>query len=165
VRTKTLLTVILAAAVILGAGLAVYRWQAARAPAVCQICGRDIPGQTAYRLETAGGSIRACCPACAMHFMLHHSGEVRESWATDFNSHRLIPASRAYFDEGGDVQYCTAHMAPVERGPEGVSSRVYDRCLPVLVAFATREEAEAYSARHGGRVLNYDQALESIRKQ
>jgi nitrous oxide reductase accessory protein NosL len=44
-----------------------------------------------------------------------------------------------------------------------VEMRVYDRCLPVLVAFATKGEAEAYSKKHGGQVITYTEALEDVR--
>jgi hypothetical protein len=156
---------ILALASIAGAGLGVYRWQASHSPALCQVCDRVVPKQTAYRIEMADGTLKACCPACAMHFLLHHPGTVRESWASDFGSGRLILASSAFYDEGGDTQYCTAHHPGVERGPQGVSTRVFDRCLPTLVAFATKDDAERYRQQHGGRVVDYAQALESLRSQ
>jgi hypothetical protein len=164
-RAKPILITIIALAAIVGMSLVAYRWETSRGPAVCQVCGRNIPNQTAYRLDTTDGTIKACCPSCAMHYKLHHADEVRKDWATDFNSGHLIPAASAYFDEGGDIQYCTAHKPPVERGLEGVSERVYDRCLPTLVAFATRDEAESYRQQHGGRVLTYAQAVESIRTE
>ena len=53
----------------------------------------------------------------------------------------------------------------MEREPEGVRVRVYDRCLPTLVAFATRDEAETYRQQHGGRILTYTEAVESVRAQ
>ena len=140
-----------------------YRKAAPAHPALCQICDRHIPKQTAYRLDTASGTIKACCPSCAMHYMLHHPGTIRQAWATDFNSGRMIPALAAYYDEGGDKQYCTAHQPAAERGPQGVRQRVYDRCLPVLVAFANRDEAEAYRTEHGGRILTYDEAVQRLR--
>jgi hypothetical protein len=148
-----------------GISVAAYRWEARQGPAICQICGRDIPEQTAYRLQTSEGTIRACCPSCAMHYMLHHPNTVRQAWASDFVSGRMIPAGTAYYDEGGDVQYCTASNAPIEREPQGIRVRVYDRCLPTLVAFASRDEAESYRRKHGGRILTYNEALESVRAQ
>jgi hypothetical protein len=163
-RRKILMT-LAAVVLIAGASLVAYRWEARRSPALCQICGRDIPKQTAYRMETVHGTVRACCPRCALHDMIDHPGTVRRAWATDFDSGRRIPATSAYYDEGGDTQYCTLHSASVEREPEGVRERVYDRCLPTLVAFGTRDEADAYRQQHGGRVLTYDQAVESVRSQ
>jgi hypothetical protein len=162
-RAKPILITLTALVAIVGVSVLAYRWEASRSPSVCQVCGRDIPKQTAYRLDTTDGTIKACCPSCAMHFMLHNPGKVRESWASDFSSGRLIRAATAYYDEGGNAQYCTAHHPGVERGPQGVSTRVYDRCLPTLVAFATRDEAETYRKLHGGRILNYNQAVESLR--
>jgi hypothetical protein len=164
-KTKPVLITLIALAVLVGGALVVYRWQAPQRPALCQVCDRVISKQTAFRVDTSSGAVHACCPACAMHYMLHHLDAMRKAWATDFNSGRLIPASSAYYDEGGDVQYCTRHKPPVERGAEGVSERVYDRCLPTLVAFSTREDADAYRRQHGGRVLTYDEALSTIRSQ
>lgn len=164
-RPRSVLVTVLAIAAIVGVSLAVHRWEASRQPPDCQICGRKIPKQIAFRIETAHGTIFACCPRCAMHHIIDHPGEARKELATDLDTGHLIPAQSAYYDEGGDVQYCTAHRPSVERGPEGISRRVYDRCLPVLVAFSTRDEAEAYRRQHGGRVLTYDEALATIRNQ
>lgn len=149
-----------------GVGFLAHRWEATARPAFCQICGRAIPKQTAFRIVTAHGSIWTCCARCAMHHIIDHMGEVRKIWATDLDSGRLIPAQSAYYDEGGDVQYCTLQHPPIERVPDqGVRMRVYDRCLPVLVAFATKDEAEAYREKHGGRVVTFNQSLQDVRRQ
>jgi hypothetical protein len=98
--------------------------------------------------------------------MVNHPGEARKELATDFKSGRLIPAQSAYYDLGGDVQYCTRRDPAIQRVPgQGVEMRVYDRCLPVLVAFASKDEAEAYRHQHGGRVVTFNQALEDVRRQ
>jgi len=164
-RTKSVLVTLAALAAIVVGGLTVYRWRASQHPDLCQMCNRDIPKQTAFRMDTTHGTVMACCPRCAMHHIINHPGLVRHAWATDFHSGRMIPAQSAYYDEGGDVQYCTAHESPVERTPMGVQMRTYDRCLPTLVAFAKQDEAEAYRQQHGGRVVTYNQALEDVRQQ
>ncbi|MGE5327257.1 MAG: hypothetical protein ACM3NO_09485 [Deltaproteobacteria bacterium] len=161
-QTKRLLIAILAIGATIAVGLLAYRLEAPRRPGTCQVCGRMIPEQTAFRIDTASGSVHACCPACAMHFMMHHPDSKEKAWATDFNSGRMIPASSAYYDQGGDVQYCTRHASSVERGTEVVSQRVYDRCLPTLVAFSSRAEADAYRQQHGGRVVTYDEAVRNL---
>lgn len=165
-RGKRLAITALLIALAVGAGFLVHRWETAKQPAVCEICGRNIPGQTEFRIGTAHRTIYACCPRCAMRYMINHSGEARKEWATDLTSGRLIPAQSAYYDEGGGVQYCTLQHPAIERGAEqGVKVRVYDRCLPVLVAFASKQEAEAYRQQHGGRVLTYEEALAGLRSQ
>ena len=165
-KAKPVLITLIAMAVLIGGALIVYRWEAPQSPELCQVCDRVISKQTAFRVDTATKAIHACCPACAMHYMLHHPDEVRKAWATDFNSGRAIPATSAYYDEGGDVQCCTRQHPAIERVPgQGVEMRVYDRCLPVLVAFASTDEAEAYRQQHGGRVVTFDQALEDTRNR
>jgi hypothetical protein len=164
-RSKSILLTVVALVAIGAAALVAYRWEASKQPLVCQICGRDVPKQTEFHVETTDGTLTACCPRCAMHYMIDHPRQIRGARATDYATGRLIEAKSAYYDEGGDVQYCTLRAPAVERGPnDGVRLRVYDRCLPVLVAFASSAEAEAYRLQHGGRVLTYDQALESVRE-
>lgn len=165
-RARSILLILAALAALAGLGWLTYRVTAPQRPVVCQICGRGVPRQTEFRIETARGALTACCPSCAMHYILDHPRDIRGARATDYSSGRMIDAHDAYYDEGGDVQYCTAHQPTVERGPaDGVRERVYDRCLPVLVAFANRAEAEAYQRQHGGRVLTYQQAIETVREQ
>jgi len=99
-----------------------------------------------------------------MHYALNHPGKVQKAWATDMNSGQLVSAETAYYDEGGNINYCAAHGEAVQRQPQGVSVRDYDRCLPTLVAFKTRAEAEIYQKEHSGRVLNYAEALQSVKE-
>ena len=162
-RGSRLSITILMIALAVGAAWVIPRLETPKQPAVCEICGRGITKQVEFRIETAHGTIYACCPGCALHHIINHPGEARKELATDFKSGRLIPARSAYYNMGGDVQYCTRHKPPVERGTEGVSQRVYDRCLPTLVAFATRDEAEAYRQKHGGHVVTYEEALANLR--
>ena len=163
-RGKRLSITILMIALAVGAGFLIHRWETPKQPSVCEICGRMIPKQTAFQIETAHGTLYACCPRCAMHHLINHPGEARKELATDLNSGRLIAAQSAYYDEGGDMQYCTLQHPAMERAPgQGVEMRVYDRCLPVMVAFSTRAEADAYRQQHGGRVVTFDQALQDVR--
>ena len=164
-RVKRFLVTALVAVAVIAIGLVAYRLEAPRGPAICQICDRVIHKQTAFDVDTTTGTIKACCPACAMHYMLHNQESVRKGWTTDFTTGHMIPAKDAFYDAGGDTQYCTRHQPAVERDPEGVRARVYDRCLPVLVAFAHRDEAEAYRQEHGGQVLTYNQAADLVKNQ
>ncbi|HET7213276.1 MAG TPA: hypothetical protein VFL79_06805 [Terriglobia bacterium] len=165
-RGKRLSITVLIVALGVGAAWLVRRVSTPKQPAVCEICGRGMMKQVEFRIGTSHGAIYACCPGCAMHHIINHPGEAREELATDFNSGRLIPAQSAYYDMGGDVQYCTRHDPSIQRAPgQGVEMRVYDRCLPVLVAFASKDGAEAYRQQHGGQVVTFDQALETVRKR
>jgi len=117
-----------------------------------------------YRLVLAKGSETACCPRCGIHYDLHHPGIVHAAFAKDFYTGAEIPAEKSYYVEGGNEVYC-AHVKPLERKElESSAELAYDRCLPTLVAFKTRAEAETYQKEHGGRVLNYAQAVQSVKE-
>ncbi len=131
----------------------------------CQVCERDIHRGVSYRMDTAKGSEVTCCPRCGMHYQITHSAEVERTWATDLDTGETLPALAACYLEGRDLEFCTRNETPVRREPQGISIRGYDRCLPTLVAFGSRSQAEAYRTRHGGRVLNYEQAMESVKQK
>ncbi len=161
---ETLITLLALAAIGLTSYFA-YRFERRPNPHLCAICNRDVHEGMSYRLEANGRTEYACCPRCGMHYQMQNGGAVKQAWATDVATGQQIPASEAYYDEGGDVQYCTHGESSVQRTPAGASVRGYDRCLPTLVAFKDRAQAEAYQKMHGGRVLTYAQATESMRAQ
>ena len=144
-----------------------YRYETRPMPESCQVCVRKIHEGLKYFLETSHGTEGACCPRCGMHEQVSRPGLVKRAWATDFDSGDRIPAQTATYVEGGDAVYCamTAMHQSVQREPEGLSVMTHDRCLPTLVAFKTRSAAESYQARHSGRILDYDQALQSVRER
>jgi len=144
-------------------GLWAYLSVSRPAADLCRVCERGLHQGMTYRLELAGGTEDACCPRCGMHYQIEHPGTANKVWATDVNTGRFIAAESAVYVEGGDIAHCTMHSTPVERQPQGVAVRDFDRCLPSLVAFASREEAETYRNEHGGDVLDYRQAMERVK--
>ena len=130
---------------------------------LCRVCERGLHKGVTYRLELARGHEDACCPRCGMHYQIEHPGAAKKAWATDVTSGAFIAAESAYYVEGGDVEYCTMHSTPVERQPQSVAVRDFDRCLPSLVAFTSKQEAETYQKQHGGQVLSYEQAMEKVK--
>ncbi len=160
---KEAIVTMLALAAIVAVSIVAYRSVTHAPPDACQICRRTLHRGVTYHLDLAKETEEACCPRCGIHFELEHPGAVRQARATDLNSDETIPAQSAVYVEGGDVEYCTMGEKRVEREPEGVSLRAYDRCLPSLVAFKSAADAESYRAQHSGRILSYTQAVESVR--
>ena len=162
-RWKDAILTLAALTAIAAVSVLAYR-HVVRPPAgLCQVCGRGLHGGVTYRLQLRSGHEDACCPRCGMHYQISHPGAVQKALATDLNSRQFIPAESAYYVEGGDIAFCTMHSAPVAREPQTVAVREYDRCLPTLVAFRNEQEAAAYQKQHGGRVLNYQQAMEEVK--
>ncbi len=142
-----------------------YRHVETTSTQVCTLCEREMHPATAFHLTTEGETIHVCCPRCGLHYSLQHPDSITRAVSTDANTLEEIPAESAYYVEGGDVEYCTLHQSPVFRtGQPGAAMRSFDRCLPNLVAFSTQTDARAYRASHGGRVLTYDEARESVRE-
>ncbi len=163
VRRLILSASMLVVAVLVGA--AILRYTPPRAGEVCQVCNRPVHSGMGYRLELAKTSETACCPRCGMHYDLLHPGIVKRAFAKDFYTGADIPAEKAYYVEGGNEVYC-AHVQPLERKElESAAQLAYDRCTPALVAFAAEDGAKKYRAEHGGRLLNYAEARESVRER
>ncbi len=162
VRRLILSTSMLVLAVLVGT--VILRHEAERTNQICQVCQRPVHAGMGYRLVLAKGSEAACCPRCGIHYDLNHPGIVHAAFAKDFYTGAEIPAEKAYYDEGGNEVYC-AHVKPLERKElESSAQLAYDRCLPTLVAFKTRAEAETYQQEHGGRVLDYAEAVQSVKE-
>ena len=130
---------------------------------LCRVCDRPLHAGVTYRMELASGTESACCPRCGMHYQIERPGAIKKAWATDLDSGEFIPAESAYYVEGGDIAHCAVHSGALQRAPQGVSVREFDRCLPTLVAFRTKQEAEGYQRQHGGQVLNYQQAMNEVK--
>ncbi len=143
-----------------------YRHEARPPADLCAVCQRGMHAGVTYRLELKGGTREdACCPRCGMHYRIQRPNAVEKAWATDLSTGQFIAAEAAYYVEGGDIEYCTMHSTPVQREPQSVAVRDYDRCLPSLVAFKTQQEAETYQKQHGGQVFEFAQAMESVKER
>ncbi len=146
-------------------GALILRHDAARTSRICQVCNRPVHARMGYRLELAKTSETACCPRCGMHYELSHPGMVKRAFARDFYTGAEFPAEKAYYVDGGNEVYC-AHVQPVERKElESAADLAFDRCTPPLVAFATEDGANKYRAKHGGRLLRYEEAVERVRQR
>jgi hypothetical protein len=79
---------------------------------------------------------------------------------TDHDSWKPLDPARAIFVLGSDVSPCT-HDAEQLR-MEGETLPVHwDRCMPSILAFASREAAGAFQRRHGGTL----RSLQELKQQ
>jgi len=130
----------------------------------CDICGRPIhAAHEAIVLRKDGAEVRNCCPRCALHYEINHPTAVEGILVTDRSTGNKIDARQAVYVEGGDEPTCLMPTETPPREPGTAFNRIYDRCLPSLVAFKESEDARKYLAVHGGRFLTYGQAVESVK--
>jgi hypothetical protein len=76
----------------------------------------------------------------------------------DYDSGEFIDASQALFVENSSVNLC--HQSMVQEDRSGSQYQLtWDRCLPSLIAFRTREGAEVFRRDYGGLIKTYGELL------
>jgi hypothetical protein len=132
----------------------------------CAICERPaMEGHASTVTLNDGKKIRICCPRCAFHYHQNHPGEVSSIALADRATGRIVEAARAVYVEGSDDRCCVPQDTDVPREPGVSYDRHYDRCLPNLAAFSHESAAREFLTQHGGRLLSYRSALESVRER
>ncbi len=127
-------------------------------PDGCVMCGREECTNLAFTIRLAGGgSVRTCCPRCALRYLEQEAPEVAALSVRDFETSRDLDAWAAAYVEGSDVHPCSAgHAGPPKDARGCCMTTVYDRCLPSALAFADRSAAESFAKEHGGFVTSFD---------
>ena len=137
------------------AGYAVFEYQRQareNAENVCQICWRPVHDSMLTVGEVSGEEKRFCCPACALTTAQQSGQPVRLTRLTDFNTNQPLDPKAAFLVRGSDVNL-DMHSQPLvdqEKRPVPVH---FDRCTPSILAFRSREEAQAFLKEHGGELL------------
>jgi len=120
----------------------------------CWVCQREIAPRVRVTLSLENGrQVHACCPRCALHYGTESGRSVRRIEVSDYASNGTLDLKQAYLVEGSDEAPCLKHHHPmIDEG--GTPMQVcYDRCMPSLVAFGSREAAAAFQEEHGGAVI------------
>ncbi len=153
------------AVICLSALVGYYVWtgRIAGGQPLCDVCKRVIHPATSFRIAEANGAIKAtCCPRCGLTSVIKNGGKVLD--AVDFSSQRRIAAADAIYLEGSDIMECCSSTG--FRADEGSYQEIdYDRCMPSLLAFARREDAEAVMQKHGGHIISFEEARQSVLRQ
>lgn len=123
----------------------------------CQICARPLHAETYFRIEQADGkSEDVCCPRCAVRYLEdQHQVPLRLS-VVDFKTHALISAEGAFYVEDSDIHPCSKELMRREI-TGGEYDKVWDRCLPGVLAFENARAAVEFCDVHGGRVVRFSE--------
>jgi nitrous oxide reductase accessory protein NosL len=128
----------------------------------CKLCSEEIHEGMQYTVVLSdGGKIKTCCPTCGLHLQVHDSEKIASAYAADYATGKAIDAAQAFYVEGSDVQHCDPQrMMRNETG--GIYTMDWHRCDPSLVAFGSRQAAMIFQTQHGGRIMRFDEAKNSI---
>lgn len=138
---------------VLAALAAHYYWP--EEPPVCQICRRPMHRTTSCLVTLENGQeVELCCPRCGLRF-LDGREDVLSVEVTSYADQQLLPASEAFYVVGSSVHPCCSE-AEILKDWSGIEYELtWDRCLPSVIAFSAREEAEAFRSQHGGELSTY----------
>lgn len=144
-------------------GYFVWAGRIAGGKPVCEVCKRLIHAEISFRIVRSNGSMgTVCCPRCGLTAVMKNGGRVLD--AVDFTTKKRIGAAEAVYLEGSDIMECCTSTG--FRSDEGAYREMeYDRCMPSLLAFARREEAEMVRQKHGGNIINFEEARQSVVRQ
>lgn len=129
-------------------------------PEYCQLSGRMIHPHMLTVVTIDGKRRYACCARCALTYQEQTRIRTKILSVTDYISGRSIDAQKAYFVNGSHIEPCAAPAVNREEGRTPYV-RLFDRCLPSLLAFTSKKQAEDFTARNGGKVTT----LEDLEKQ
>ena len=131
-------------------------------PVVCDHCGRPLHQESLYRIHLRDGEVKqSCCPRCGLNFQQGRDDVVFVEVA-DFRTSKILDATQAFYVEGSSVNMCYLDT-PVHRHIEGTESTLaWDRCMPGLLAFESREAAEDFRSEKGGLIKTYNQLIKEL---
>ena len=124
----------------------------------CEVCYRPLHDETWYRIHLENGDTReVCCPRCGLRFQDGRQ-DVLRAQVTDFFTKEAIEARDAYYVENSSVHLCSRSRVQEDRS--GSQHQIaWDRCLPSLIAFESRESAVVFQEQNGGVIKSYQELL------
>ena len=137
--------------------LAALALSCSRAAHKCQVCDRDECRGVVFRVTVAGErAVETCCPRCGLHYLNSQNKQATAFEATDFSNGQKVDATKAMYVSGSDVNPCANPEA--RRDAYGCCAvKGFDRCMPSLIAFTTRADAQSFQKQHGGDLQNWEQ--------
>ena len=86
-----------------------------------------------------GTKIMFCSLTCAANYLKSHRKEIKQMQVANYLTAELIDTSRAIYLVGSDAPPVMSNTS--------------------IIAFSSREQAEQFQQKHGGRSLNFDKVL------
>lgn len=116
-----------------------------KATGLCSMCSKPLAGheKTLFFSEYQDGKkYTACCAHCGVVFekkmRVKGLGKLKSAWTYDFINGEKIDGLQAWYVKDSKVIPC---------------------CLPTIIAFATREDAETFQRTNGGKVYSFEEVV------
>jgi DNA-binding MarR family transcriptional regulator len=114
---------------------------ATQSPTGCAMCGKLISERTVFivRLES-GEQKRACCAHCGL-MIQSHAKDTQQSLTADYLRGHIISADQAAYVLGSELTIC---------------------CVPSVLSFGSRQDAEKFQKGFGGKISNLEEAIQYL---
>lgn len=137
-----------------------WRWWTAPPAGYCPICRRHEHQGSLVKVRAEGeGVTDVCCLSCALAYGRQTARAVTIVSVTDQESGKPLNPDAATFVLGSDVSPCTHDAQELRLEGEALPVQ-WDRCLPSILAFASRERAERFRGQHGGHLQSLRELTE-----
>jgi biotin operon repressor len=116
---------------------------ATQSPAGCAMCGKPTSERTVFIVQLESGEQkRACCAHCGLMIQNHTKG-VQQSLTADYLRGHILSAGQAVYLLGSEMAVC---------------------CIPSVLTFGSRLDAERFQKGFGGKIANMQEAIEYLHK-
>ena len=110
-------------------------------PNQCAMCGKPVLERTVFIVHLESGEQkRACCAHCGLMIQGHARG-VQQSLTADYLRGHILSAGQAVYLLGSDMAVC---------------------CMPSVLTFGSRQDAEKFQKGFGGKIANIREAIEYL---
>ncbi len=107
----------------------------------CAMCGKALSARSLFIVKLENGEEqRACCCHCGL-MIQGQSGSGWQSLTTDFLYGHMVSANQAVYLLGSEVNIC---------------------CVPSILSFGSRQDAEKFQKAFGGDLVNQEQVLSHL---
>ncbi len=151
--------------IVVGAGAyAWYRNVGHPVPVACGYCLRPLHANVKVTAEIDRKRAEVCCPRCAITEANQEHKPVRLITVHDYSTGKAMSPEAAWYVEGSRVLACEhngMHMGEMKDS----APMAYDRCSPGTLTFATKQQAEDFTAANGGTAISFGQLMSEAKFQ
>jgi nitrous oxide reductase accessory protein NosL len=114
--------------------------------------------------EIDGKRAEVCCPRCAITEANQEHKSVRLVTVHDYSTGKAMSPETAWYVEGSRVLACEHNGMQMDEMKES-APMAYDRCSPGTLTFATKQQAEDFTAANGGAVISFAELMNEAKFQ
>lgn len=107
----------------------------------CAMCNKLSSGRTVFIVQFENGDKkRACCAHCGL-MIQSVSKKVKQSFTADYLYGHIVNANQAVYLVGSELNIC---------------------CLPSILSFGSKQDAEKFQKGFGGAILDMNQSIKRL---